>query len=665
MTRSGSHGSGEVTAAWVIAALIVALAALAALDPPPAIPLGLRAMAEHVQEMHLSDTTRQRHAYLVLFLATTAATVVLARSDRLRARVVRWAERAPLDERALRWLGTVTALAILYFCRGRSLKHLASFGLVALLVAIHSRPRMQRALGAAAAVTVAACAAIVLVPGLLTRPDLTTTVVPPAIVEAHYVAVVSQGDRLSQGYRLFSEVMPQYGVLLPALLGWVEKTRGLLSFGAHIRLVQVAQIAFALLAFACYWLWSGRRFLTTALVFIPVLAMVGTRHNSVFCPNQSGWRFAGFPLGMLILLLTMRARRRPAALLGLASGGLALFNPETAAAVTFGYLFFLLSERREDGSAVDPFPVLRQFIVYALILPLAFAIVFRLAFGYFPSPFGTSSRYALVRFSAGYGGLTLYFAIGWIVMLVCSIVEILRGALSRAPLDTRARARGAVAVVMLVWFSYFFNRADEWNLWINYFLFGFFIVEMLGTEELARYASAARGFALPVGAAIVAMFLVGSAQNIVLAMRDGLGAVRHRSPPPPTVESGVGLPADYASLLARRAAFVARRAKETPLYYFTGNIYAMPIVSGVTSRPGDAYEMYNNDEFDRFAAGLVASGPPQLLFDDASSLMIGSKERNHYYGRLKDKIAAAYALRERVDGWEVWERARSGDTLWP
>jgi hypothetical protein len=643
-----------MTAVWVIVLAIVALVLLTVLVPPPAIDVGHQAIPEHIQEMSFVDTTRQRHGHLMLMFATAVAAVLLAKSGRLRNALVDWVSRGSLSGAPMRWMAWGASLAILYFSRGHSMCHLLSVATVAALIILGDHPQYLRATGIATGLLLAGYAALVLLPGLIARPDLAASGIPMAGVEGHYSAVISQGDRLSQGFRLFSDVMPQYGFLSMSALAYVEKSH-LLSFGAHFRLVQVAQVVFCLAAFGCYWLWSDRRILPTALVFLPILAMVNPRSLSVFFPNQSGWRFAGFPIGLLVLL-ALRKRRESAALLGLASGGLILFNTETGIALTLGFLFFLLSERDAAGTPPRVLPVLFKFVPFAGILPLIFVISFRMGFGYLPLPFGGAASYSLARYTAGYAGLKLYFEITWVVMLVHAVTEILRVALARSKLSVHDRFRGAVGVVILVWFSYFFNRPHPWNLWTIYFLYGFFIVDFTRPVKLAEYAQEIRNRTLPIGVVVVTMFLIANSPSVLAAGLDGVHVVRHPQPGPRAVVSGIGMPPDYADLLRRRGEYLRTRVRERSLFYFTGNIYSMPLVSGVFSRFGDAYEMFSNDEFEHFAEKISDEGPSELLFDDPRALMAGTYERNLYYGRLKQKVSGAYELRERIAGWEVWDR---------
>jgi len=657
MTSPRNRMSAELIAAWAIALTIAGAALAVSLVPPAPMRLGQQAIPEHVQEMNLADTTSQRHAYAILLFGTGGAAILLTTSRRLREGLVQWASSAPFRDLPWHWVVAGASIAIVWLCIGTSGSQIASLAIVPGLVIIGGRPRYDKWLGIAAAVAVSAYAGLVMIPGLLLRPDISSLLVPPAIVEAHYSAVVSHGDRLSRGFHLFSEVMPQYGVLLPSALGFIEKTHGLLSFGTHLRLVQAAQVVFCVLAFGCYWLWSGKRMVPTALVLLPMLAMANTRHLSVFLPNQSGWRFAGFPLGLLVLVALRARERRSAVILGFASGGLLLFNPETGIAISLGYVFFLLTEGSENAAARQHVSTLLRFAACASVLPIIFVIAFRAGFGYSPLPFGGSTGFALTRFAAGYGGLKLYFGIGWVVVLAHSIVEILSAVMMRLRLTIHDRIRGAVAVTILVWFAYFFNRPHEWNLWTIYFLYGFFILDFINPSMLSRYAAELRGRGLPIGAAITTMFLIVNMPNVLKAGRDGLRAIRHRPATSVTSLSDADMPSAYADTLGRRSEFVRSEFRKGPLSYFTGNVYLMPLISGVFSSFGDAYEVFSGDDFDRLVDRLTAGGPEELLFDDANGTMTGSPQRNHYYDRLKRRLATTYELRERTAGWEVWERS--------
>ncbi|HLK88486.1 MAG TPA: hypothetical protein VKZ18_01250 [Polyangia bacterium] len=644
--------------AAIVATLLIALAGLAAAAlPVKQVAVGQQAIPEHRQEMHLTDSTRQRRAYLALLLSA-AVLVAVARRDRVRAGVLRWAQpRTETAAPAVRAVALALPVVILFLCRERSATYLASVALVAGLVWFGRRTTWRRA-DVVVAAAVIPYFFLLFVPGFLFPLDPTIAGVPAGIAEAHYGAVVSQGDRLARGLRLFTDVMPQYGLVVPEFLGLTEAARGLLSFGAHARLVQVAQVLFALAAVSAYLIWSRGRVLEAALAFVPVLAMIHTLHASVFCPNQSGLRFLGIPLGVLCLLSVRRRERAPAFLLGLAGGALIAFNPETGFALVAGYVVYLLSAAVGSPDGQSRRGTLFRLGAGLAVVPLLLGVVFWIGYGYPPAPMGGSRGYALLKFSGGYGGLPLYFGIGWIVVLTHALYELASGFFRSTAPSSRRRVRMALAATIVLWFAYFFNRPDEWNLWTVYFLYGFFIIDLVSPARRRLYVRLLKQRRLALGWAIVAMFVAIQARNVTNALRTNLSVVRHRTAAfAPATLSDLRFTADYADAAARRAQLVKDEAAAgRDFYYFSGNIYLVPLMSGVFQPFGDPYEVYSNDDFDRTVERLRASGPPELLFDDARQGFAGSVERNHYYARLKDRLLGVYRLQKLEAGWEIWRR---------
>jgi hypothetical protein len=611
---------------------------------------------EHAAEMTLVDTTRQRRAHHVLLLASAAVIALLA-SRRTAQRLTAMVPPAGrLTTAAGGLLCTVFALAIVAIPM-TSKTAVAGFALTGLAVVLGARAGRARWLSLLSAAALVCYAALVLLPGLLKVPDLVGAgAPPPGIAEAHYNLVISPGDRLAQGYRLFSNFIPNYGLLFPEMLGAVEHSVGLLTFGGHIRLVQVVQVLFCLAAFGGYWIWSGRSWLTTALVLIPILAFAHTRHRAVFLPNQAGWRLLGLPLGMLILVLVRKKGVSAAPALGLALGGLLFLNPETGIVDGAAYFTFITTAQLRVGGGVRRLasPLLR-FAASAVVLPVIFGVVFRSAFGYLPLP-PRGQDLALARFAAGYGGLRLFFDISWVVILVHSVFELIRGALSLESLDSRRQVRMSVAAAILIWFAYFANRAHVWNLWTFYFLYGFLLVDLLRPARLARDLRALRRWRLPLSLAVLGMYVSINMPNVALAARENLYDLKHGPSEPVALLSGAQLPAWYANLARDRADLVRQKSKLGPVSYVTANAYLVPILSGTFSRlpVGDAYEGYVASDFDRLVAWFEKTRPPEILFDDVNTPLVGSPERRHYFERLKQALTSTYAVASRQAGWEVW-----------
>ena len=652
--------SSRLISAAIISAGILAFGLLCGLLPLGGGHARVSVLTENAAVFY--DSSRYIRVHRGILLATLAAALTLLRwrgtSLRIGRLVVRpWLGRAgravalaaslavvllaSIEAPNLKWAVVVTCCVATFVWVGSCLADRASVSVVAFVFLL-------------------GCAAILIVPGFAKVPDLSSPdFVPPDEAEVHYSIVVSQGDWLSQGEHLFTEVAPHYGFLEPLVLAAVEQAHGLLSFGAHVRVIQIMQVAFALAAFFCYWLWSRRNMLATVFVLLPILAWVHTTHKSVLCPNQSGWRFIGFPLGLLLLVAARPSRRLDALLLGLAAGGLVILNPETGIVMAAAYATYVIAGRvRTSLDLRSLVSALTVFGLSATVIPLVFVLVYRITLGYLPFPVSRGPSYALTKFASGYGGLEIYFGIGWIVILIHSVFEIGRALVSIEALTSQRRIRLAIAVAILIWFAYFANRPHPWNLWTYWFLYGFFVLDFCRPRRLARCGRWIRRGRLPMPLGIMFMFTAMGLFLIIPALRGNLRLARSRiAPADTTVLSGVRLPSSYADLASQRADFVRQQKQKGSLLYFTSNTYLMPILSGVVcDLPfSDPYvEGFTVEDFDRSVTAIEAKHPQVLLFDDPSSQFVGVKQRQTFIERLKVKLSPVYQRTERRAGWEIW-----------
>jgi hypothetical protein len=216
---------------------------------------------------------------------------------------------------------------------------------------------------------------------------------------------------------------------------------------------------------------------------------------------------------------------------------------------------------------------------------------------------------------------------------------------------------------MVVWFGYFFNRPDPWNLWTYFFLYGFFVADGVRQGRLVRAARALARGRLTFGAAIVGVFLLGSSHVVLDAARTGLRALRARPTADSALVSGIRVPSPVAKTLREKAALVRERSAKTSLYYFTASAYSVPMLSGVyPDLPmADAYgESFTERDFEGLLAWIERRRPRELWFDDPTSGEAGPPERRRFFDRMRARLTPKYREEGRSAGWEVW-RLRSSE----
>ena len=642
--------------AAILATVILGLAALSTYLPIAPVAGNRAITPEHSALFGMYDSRIQSRSHRVLATATALAFVALAISPPFRGALSRVAAHR-LSVGIGRLLAVNLPVVILLLAARPFYPFAVATLVTAAIFAAGRRFETSRWLTYVAGTLVAAYATVTLIPGFLALPDLSDHSLLDS-VEMHYSMVVSEGDRLAHGLRFFDEIIPHYGLLTAFLLAVAQKLLGFFTFGDHIRIVQMMQVVFCAAAFAGYFIWSRRRVLATGIAFIPaVLAAAGTQNLSVYFPNQSGFRSAGLPLGLL-LLIALRPRGATSAwVLGLGFGALALLNVETGIVVGAGYLVYIACSL-PSPSLMRLFRALVVFVAGAAVTLLLFAAAVRIGFGHFPIPVfdrGTS----LARFSAGYAGLKIYFHITWVLILCHALFELLASAARAASLDEDQKVRAAIAGMIVVWFGYFFNRPHPWNLWTFYFLYGFFVIDFVRPEALVAHARWLRAGRLSIGFAIVTLFVSTQLDGVIAAAKQGMTSVSADAPKRPRLLSDVGVPEVYAQLVERKAAFLRTRSQDGPVLYFTSSMYLMPLVSGVFPHlpVSDVFvDSFTVQDFENLAEWIEKRSPDELLFDDPAAGWDGSHWRQQFMRRFKDRLSPLYVLSTRADGWEVWRR---------
>ena len=667
----GSSAQGEPSdvsrrhLAVVVLASLFAVA-ISSFSLPVAAPAAQNT-PEHVHELAMVDTSRQRRAHKILLVGTAIAALAFASFRRVRERCLEGisGRRLAADAWALatRLFPFVVIVGCALTSRGLLLRAIL---VTAATVLAGSSERTRRWGTGAAVVVTCAYAALMTIPALLATPALPSSA--EQTTEWHYSVTMSEGDRLAHHLRLFDEVTPHYGLLGPLILSVVDRTFSVMSFAAHLRVVQVMQIAFCAIVGFAYARWNRTGgFLAFAIVFVPILGAESPGSVAVLLPNLSAWRFLGLALGVLILVSLRRVDRATAALLGLTFGALLVFNPETAIPVGIGYVVLLGLEYFASPKGALLASWIPRFVLGTLAGPAVFAVAARLALGAYPVPHTEGST--LTRFAAGYGGLRVYFDVSWIAMLAYVVFVILDSAMRVERLDQRDRVRTAIAVVILVWFAYFFNRAHPWNLSSHYFLYGFFIIDMLSAVSMRAYREQLRRGWLPIELTLVMAFVFGNLLQVETAARSAIQTLRQGAftpggvpePSAHTVVSGVRIPTDEASSVEERARFLEDEVRHASLSYFTHNMFLMPLESGVFPHlpMADVYvESFTVADFDRAVRQVREDGPEELLFDDPVVAAVTSPERRAFFDRFKGQIASSYAMTGRKSGWEIWNRTQ-------
>jgi hypothetical protein len=504
---------------------------------------------------------------------------------------------------------------------------------------------------------------------------VTTFAIPPDLsgftpdglsaVEWHYSGNLGAGDHLASGVPLGS-VPLNAGLLSAVLLAAAERLLGLLSFGAHIRIVQALQVLFLSLAAAAYWTWYRPRWLPALLALLLVLPWVEPLHVAVLYPNQSAWRFLGLAAAVLALVsLYQRRPARSAAYLGFFAGVALAWNVESGVCVSAAFATFLVL-RSSGLSSGDG--LLRAGFLFGCGLAIAFmlvAILIRVGLGYWPDALAVLKSFPLIgQFSGGYAGLKLT----QIDPLACLIFAhalfvVVRGILRwhQQDLGRRSACRVALATLIVLWSAYYFKGPHFWNLWSSLFLYGFLLGDLLPLRLSSLTRRPVRRILASFSAAALALIVLPAVlfPNMLMA-RSELSAARVWASGRECtgrIMSGVCLSEGHADALEKKAeSLVTLLGVHKGATYLTSNPYLMPLMTGVFQplRQRDAFLLTaSNADFRELVAELQRLSPSCLLFDAPDAVFQGSAFHRRFYERLRSALPTAYDKQDLVPPWDV------------
>lgn len=533
----------------------------------------------------------------------------------------------------------------------------------------------------AALVLIGAYGAVLIVPGLLVRQIPIMEVDPVAFVqfEAHLLWMLLRGSALAAGHNFFGELPMGYGLLMPSIMSVADLRSGGLSIATQLRIVQACQALFVVTAVAAYMAYRRRNYLGVLVALLLAGPYWATAGLGIWHPNQTGFRSLGFPAGMLVLMLAARLRPQAAAwCLGAAAGVALLMNFETAVAVMAGFVVFLAVRTRSL-----PWALYARSVVAVIVVFVAYLVTYRLALGRLPFNTNAIDIFFMVnRFSGGgFGGRLFvaghegsgYYVVPFaLLMFAHAVYAVMRGfrALGSGPLPLHLALRTSVAVTLLVWFAYYFNAPNWWQMWTHLFLYGFLVVDVIDRRlfgiGIRRAAAGATGFlrrrVAPAGLVLLFFFSVmvpHTNRHLLKYSVDFMYPLWVPGAREVSVLSGVLLSADKADALARKAARLKQLHAETKgsLVYLTFNMTFMPHLTGLYQAPPfrDVFtEMPGDIAFEEAMQDLARRRPAVILIDAPSGPLALYGARKDYQDRLRRALQDFYWPAGIEEGWQVW-----------
>ncbi len=505
-------------------------------------------------------------------------------------------------------------------------------------------------------------------PAFTTHPDLAnaTGFLGPdrdkvLFVQHHFQTIVTQGDRLAAGHRLFSDVKPSYGLLLPTLAAVYQRYVGPLSFGNYVFLIQLLQALSLGLFVWLYYRYSRGRWLYCLAPLALILPFHLYDQPGIFVPNQSAWRFIGVSLALATMYATRTMRPFPSAVIsGAVSVLCLLLNFEVGIIMTIGLACFLAFRQRlfENVALVKSTRLAMLFVVGSVGVLGLFVVFFRLTLGDFPDPIGLIELAAFSRLlsSSGLGGVPLSL-FAWPLLIFAHSFFVVGQACTRRDLSRFHPAfRASLGIMTCLWFGYFVNRPQIWNLWSYYLFYGFLVIDLLRFIDLQliiqKRLSAMLVVAVIVWTAVI--FPVIQFHDF----RSLLFGTRPVSRGP--LLSGVYFPEQEATDIQEKAQFLREQAcHHGKLVYLTPHSVIIPKLAGVDSSSGVVdllVQSVTRSEYQECVRRLRAAD--EIIFLDAKASTVEGWGFGGLFQFLRDDLKEDFTMIGVEQGWEVWRRNR-------
>lgn len=523
--------------------------------------------------------------------------------------------------------------------------------------------------------------AVALLPGLFSHFDLSgKTVWGLEMVQAHYALMAGQGDRLAAGLRLFHDVSPAYGVLLPVILGAWQQHIHPVSFGGYITIIRCLQAAFLLPAAFLFVKYARGWKLASFSALLFLVPWCHTGAVGINFPSHTAWCLIGQPLVLVLLCLIRRASLDKAAYVaGVMSLALLLLSPEQGLAGTAALAVYLcfrygLSNLRNFGALCR---AACFFVLGAATSLSIFMLGCRLGLGYWPELTRLIAALQVPPLvpKTGYPGPKFDFQpVPAVIFGQATFVLLSTALFARSRLGFKQSFRAAIACFIIVVFATYAKGSESWNLTSCYFLYAFFFMDLIravmarflkGKPTTPQQLLAAATLALVLVPELVFNFrnvFVPQSLQGVQVMRSG-AVIK-----PARLVSGVYLAADQAAELTDKAAYLKQATQGRPAVYFTANPFFVSKLSGVQlALPfADTYAgVVTRDDYAKLISLVKARRPQRIYFDAPACKLRGGAGWRRQYEEIRADLRQLYEKGGEARGWEIWrlKGSASGSSL--
>jgi hypothetical protein len=504
--------------------------------------------------------------------------------------------------------------------------------------------------------------------------------------ELHLAVLTQPGSNIAGGQNLFKEIPFNYGLLMPSIMSVIDLRLGHLSVGDQVRFVQWCQALFALAAAAAYLCYRPRSYLGVLVALLLAAPYWSSSGLGIWHPNQTGFRSLTLPLGVLAMTLAGRPRVEVAAWgLGAVGAIALLINFETAVAVGCGFLVYLVLRTRSV-----PIAAILRMAAAAIAVFGFYLIVYRVALGRLP--FGSDVSEILLTFRRhveGNIGLRLftgaekenYYLVPFALVMFTHAIYVVVTAFQQLgvrPLPHLSALRAAIATVLLVWLSYYFNMPNWWQIWTHLFLYGFLLIEFFDLRLFAVGTALGKSVwptlwqrpmrsraARVVPIFLLAMMIPQTNQHLWKYTRELTEPFWMRTDHEASLVSGLLVKRAFADALKEKATklLALREANPGQIKYLTYNSSFVPMMTGVFEPapernlwghiPGDA-------AFDPMMSEILAKRSAIILIDAPIGPLAVTGARKAFQDRVRRAVSRDYGLTETDAGWQIWRLRAAG-----
>jgi hypothetical protein len=585
------------------------------------------------------------------------------------------------------WLCLLATLVV--YLAYRSLVH-SPFNAVALILAVGffifvvvASGLKRHSTEVFALLVIGGYAAVLIVPGLLVWPIPLLQGDPNSLaqVELHLNTLTQPGVNIAAGQNFFEQIPFTYGVLMPSIMSIIDRRFGPLDIGDQIRFVQVCQVLFIMLAVTSYLCCRPRAYLGALAALLLAGPYWATAGLGEWHPNQTGFRALTLPIAMLALALAGRYHAKNAAWGLGATGGLSLLiNLETTVAIGVGYLVYMSLRARPHLVVVA-----LRMAAAGLGVIIAYLILYRLALRRLP--FGghplSNLLMPLNELASGDVGLRLfragvwkenYYVVAFAFVMFIHAIYVVLDAFVRLPggaLPHWRAFRAAVGATLIVWFAYYFNLPNSWQIWTFYFLYGFLLIDLFEPRLFALgrgWQKSMRDLLRrPMRSRIVRIVpIIMLAFMVPLTNYDLIQYTKGFMYPPwfdtdheAAVVSGILLPRAMADALKEKVAKLQEmyQATDGRIVYLTFNMSFVPMMSRIfmpapernlwSYIPGDV-------AFDRTIDSIIAKRPDAILIDAPTGPLAVPGARKDFQDHVRRSLSSAFHLAGTESGWQIW-----------